>query len=119
MNPSFVSIRKFAIIVLCIYFGTLALIIVGAAVSGQLVRESIGSALLFIGIAIFILGFFFMGAPNWGDGATRSLHMRSDAHFKEWRKQERPMELITWAIILAGALMAATGYILLYLVHTG
>jgi hypothetical protein len=119
MNTSFVSIRKFVIIVFGIYFGTLAIIIVGAAASAKLVRGSVGSALLYIGIAIFILGFLFMGATNRGDGATRSLHMRSDAHFKEWRKQERPFELVTWAIILAAALIAGTGYVLLYLVNSG
>ena len=119
MNTSFASIRKFAIIVLGVYFGILALIIVGAAVSGKLARDSVGSALLYIGIAIFILGFLFMGATSRGDGATRSLHMQSDAHFREWRKQERPVELVTWAIILAAALMAGTGYILLYLVNSG
>ncbi len=119
MNTSFASIRNFVIIVLSVYFGTSALIIVGAAVSGKLAQDSIGIALLYIGIAIFILGFLFMGATNREDGATRSLHMRSDAHFREWRKQERPVELVTWAIILAAALLAGTGYILLYLANSG
>ena len=119
MNTSFTTTRKFTVIVLSVYFGTLALIIVGAAGSGKLAWGSVGSALLYIGVAIFILGFLFMGATNKGDGGSRSIRTRSDAQFTEWRKQERPVELVTWAIILAAVLMAGTGYILLYFVNSG
>jgi hypothetical protein len=98
MNTSFTSIRKFAIIVLGVYFGILALIIVGAVASGKMARDSVGSALLSIGIAIFILGFLFMGATNRGDGIPKSVRMRNNAQYKEWHKQERPVEFATWAI---------------------
>jgi len=118
MNTSFTSIRKFTIIVLSVYFGVLALIIIGAAVSGKLAYDRVGIALLYIGITIFILGFLSMGATNRADGSTRSLHMRSDAHFRERRKQERPVELVIWAIIFSAALLAGTGYILLYFVNS-
>ena len=118
MNTSFASIRKFTIIVLSVYFGALTLITIGAAVTGKLAFDRVGITLLYIGIAIFILGFLSMGATNRADGSTRSLRMRSDAHFREWRKQERPVELVIWAIIFSAALLAGTGYILLYFVNS-
>lgn len=119
MNTSISSVRKFVIIFLGTYFGILTLIIVATAASGELTRDNVGVAMLFIGIAVFILAFLFMGAKNRGDGITRSPHMRSDTHFKEWRKQERPLELVIWAIILAAALLAGTGYTLLHLINFG
>jgi hypothetical protein len=119
MNISLPTLRKFVVIVLGVYFGILTLILVGSALSGELAWESIGSLLLYIGMGIFILAFLVMGATNRGDGASKSLRMRSDAEFKAWRKQERPIELVTWAIILAAAMMATTGYMLLYLLDFG
>ena len=119
MNTCLPTLRKFAIIVLGVYFGILALILVGSALPDKLAWESVGSLLLYIGVGIFILVFLFMGAINRGDGASKSSRMGSDAKFKEWRKQERPIELVTWAIILAAAMMAVTGYMLLYLLDFG
>ena len=119
MKTSSTIIRKFTVIVLGVYFGTLVLIIGVSTLSDTLTLGSVGNALFYVGIAIFIFGFFIMGSTNRGDDATRSLHMRSDTQFKEWRKRERPIELIVWAIILAAALIAVTGYILLYLVNSG
>jgi len=113
------SVRKFAVIFFSTYFGVLALIIATTAGAGELTRDNVGIALLFIGSAVFVLPFLFMGAANRGDGSTRSPHIRSDTHFKEWRKQERPLESVIWAIILAGALLAGTGYALLYLINFG
>lgn len=119
MNTSLPTLRKFALIVLGVYSGSLTLIIVGSVLSGKLEWDNVGSLLLYVGVGIFILMFLFMGATNSRDGAPRSPHIRSDVQFREWRKQERPVELVTWAIILAAALMAITGYILLYLVNSG
>jgi hypothetical protein len=113
------SIRKFFIIVLSGYFGALVLVIAGAAISGKLTRDHIGIALLFIGSAIFILGFLFMGTTNRGDGMAKSPRIGNDAYFREWRKHERPVELVTWAIILAAALIAGTGYVLLHFINLG
>ena len=119
MNTPISSVHKFIIIFFGTYFGILALIIATTAMSGDLTRDNVGIALLFIGSAVFILPFLFMGAKNRGDGATKSPHMQSDLHFKEWRKQERPLENVLWAIILAGALLVGTGYAILHLINFG
>ena len=118
MKTSSPSIRKFIVILLGVYFGSLTIVIVSLAISAKLALDSVGNILLYLGMAIIIFGFLFMGATNRGDGGSRSLRMRSDAEFTAWRKQERPIEFVTWAIILAATLMAITGYILLYFVHS-
>jgi len=122
MKTSSTTIRKFTAIVLGVYFCTLILIIGVSALSGTLALSSVGNALFYVGIAIFIFGFLFMGSTSAGDkwsGASKSLHMQSDAHFKEWRKRERPIELIAWATIFAAALITVTGYLSLYVANSG
>jgi hypothetical protein len=118
MNTSSTTTRKFTLIVLSVYFGTLALIILSSALSGKFDVDGVGNALLYVGVAIFILGFLSRGATLRGIGGPRSIHSRSDKEFMEWRKQQRPVELITSAVILAATLLALTGYFLLRLISS-
>jgi biotin transporter BioY len=117
MNKSSASIRKFAVIAAGVYFGVLAFLVVGAAFSGELAGDSVGLGLLFTGLAIFIIGFIFIAAQDRGAGISQ--HRHRDEDFKQWWKQERPILLVTWAIIFAAALMMGTGYILLHLFNPG
>ena len=110
MSP---AIREFIAIVLSVYLGAVVSGIGTSILSDGLSMDRVGNILFYIGVAVLIVGFLILGAK--GDkysGASKSPHMQSDAQFKEWRNRERPAEFNALALILAGALVIGTGYLL-------
>lgn len=108
-----VTTRKFILIVLSVYFGILASIFGILVLSSSFTAVGVWNGLVYPGIVVFILGFLLIGSKGgkWS-GAARASHMQSDVEFEEWRKREKPFELIAWALISAAILIMVTGFLL-------
>ncbi len=105
--------RRFILIALSTYFAVLTIVFGVLILSSSVTAIDIWNGFIYIGAVILVIGFLLLGSKGdkWS-GAAKSLHMQSDAHFKERRKQEKPIEAVAWALILAAALIILTGYLL-------
>jgi hypothetical protein len=105
--------RKFVFIILSAYFAVLTIVFGILILSGSLTAIGVWNGFIYTGAVILVIGFLLLGSKGdkWS-GAAKSRHVQSDAHFKEWRTRERPIEAVAWALILAAALIMLTGYLL-------
>ena len=108
------KILKKPLFVFLVTFVGLAVLLTILAVLNRLDSLFIvGTYFLYGGIIVAIIGFVFLNkGSNRGDGYTQSNYMKSDEHFKKIRSQEKPIERIVWAVILAAISIAAIGYFL-------
>ena len=63
---------------------------------------------LYGGIITVLTGLFFL---NRGSNLNQSRYMKNDDYFHKVRKQERPIEGVVWAVILAGVTIAIIGFL--------
>ena len=108
------KILKKPLFVFLVTFVGLAVLLTILAVLNRLDSLFIvGTYFLYGGIIVAIIGFVFLNkGSNRGDGYTQSNYMKSDERFKKIRAQEKPIERIVWAVILAAISIAAIGYFL-------
>ena len=95
------------------FVGLAVLLTILAVLNGLDSLFIVGTYFLYGGIIVAIIGFVFLNkGSNRGDGYTQSNYMKSDERFKKIRAQEKPIERIVWAVILAAISIAAIGYFL-------
>ncbi|MBK9924533.1 MAG: hypothetical protein IPP66_04500 [Anaerolineales bacterium] len=114
------SIRRFILLVLGVYIFLVVLVISISALSNSLNIPQVGNRLLQVGLALFVISWLILGssADNAKD-VFRSPQIRNDSLFKQRRKRQRPLEMALWAIIIATALVALTGFLSVYAVNLG
>ena len=95
------------------FVGLAVLLTILAVLNGLDSLFIVGTYFLYGGIIVAIIGFVFLNkGSNRGDGYTQSNYLKSDEHFKKIRAQEKPIERIVWAVILAAISIATIGYFL-------
>ena len=106
-------LKKPLFVFLVTFVGLAVLLTILAVLNGLDSLFIVGTYFLYGGIIVAIIGFVFLNkGSNRGDGYTQSNYMKSDEHFKKIRAQEKPIERIVWAVILAAISIAAIGYFL-------
>ena len=106
-------LKKPLFVFLFTFVGLAVLLTILAVLNGLDSLFIVGTYFLYGGIIVAIIGFVFLNkGSNRGDGYTQSNYMKSDEYFKKIRAQEKPIERIVWAVILAAISIAAIGYFL-------
>ena len=101
------------LVFLLTFVGLAVLLTILAVLNGLDSLFIVGTYFLYGGIIVAIIGFVLLNrGSNRGDGYTQSNYMKSDEHFKKIRSQEKPIERIVCAVILAAITIAAIGYFL-------
>jgi len=95
------------------FIGLAVFLMILAMFGGKGILFSAGTYFLYGGIIVVVIGFAFLnkGTSRW-DGYAQSDYMKNPEYFKKVRAQDRPIERIVWAIILAGISITVIGYFL-------
>ena len=114
------SIRSFVLVVSGVYFFVVAAVIGISALSNAPTIPQIGNRLLQVGIAVFVISWFILGSTvDNAKDMIRSPQIRNDSFFKQRRQQQRLFEMTFWAVIIAAALVALTGFVAIYAEKSG